>query len=119
MVAMSARARSSVTPGPSLATTVVPGWLLRSCIDGASANRPIGTHRSATCGPGGNANPAGMTPTTVNGFPLNTSVRPMMDGSLPKRRTHSAWLSTTTRSAPGLSSSAVKTRPRAGATPSI
>ena len=51
------------------------------------------------------------------GSSLSEILRPTMSGAPPKRRCHSPWLITTTRT-PLLSSSSVKTRPSTGCTPS-
>ena len=67
----------------------------------------------------GKSNPAGMTPITVCASSFSMSVLPTMVGSRPKRRSQSPSLNSTTRSAPGLSSSARMCRPVAGVTPSI
>jgi hypothetical protein len=72
----------------------------------------IGTHASVTGS--GNAKDGGITPATVYGLPLSTSVRPNADGLPPKRRCHSRQLNTTLRAAPGTFSSPAKARPTAG-----
>ena len=58
-------------------------------------------------------------PITVAGAALNEIGCPTIDGSPPNRRCQNPWLSTTTRAAPGRSSSAVIKRPSAGCTRSV
>jgi hypothetical protein len=63
----------------------------------------------------------GITPMTVcvsASSPDSWIVRPITPGSAPKTRTQRAWERMTTSFRPGSPSSAVKSRPRAGATPS-
>jgi len=59
-----------------------------------------------------------MTPITVAGRPSSRTSRPITERSAPKRRRQSPSLNTTTWFRPGVSSSAAKVRPSAGATPS-
>ncbi len=59
-----------------------------------------------------------MTPTIVNDVPSSVITRPTTPGSPPNCRCQSPWLSTSTRSASGRSSSARKPRPRTGFVPS-
>ena len=58
------------------------------------------------------------TPTTVYGSPRSVIVRPTTPGSAPYSRRHVRSDSTSTRSADGVSSSGVSTRPRCAVTPS-
>jgi len=62
----------------------------------------------------GNLNPSGITPITVAGTSLTLIVRPTIDGSLPYRVFQTPLPRITTGSAPGRSSSSVKSRPRSG-----
>ena len=61
--------------------------------------------------------PVPMTPMTVKGSELSRMARPMMPGSLPKRRFQRPFVRTTTRGPPGRSSSGEKVRPITGVTP--
>ena len=62
--------------------------------------------------------PAGPTPTIVTGTPCMRMVRPMTDGSPPKRVVHAWWPMTATMSVPGRSSAASNQRPSDGCSPS-
>ncbi len=66
----------------------------------------------------GSEKPRGRTPTTVKASPSSWIERPTAAGSPAKRRCQSAWESTTTRSLPIFSSSAMKVRPRLAPTAS-
>jgi len=63
----------------------------------------------------GNLKPGGMTPMIEYGFSESSNVRESTLGSLPKRETHVAWLSTTTGCP---ASDAENVRPSAGRAPS-
>src|SRR5262249_23635951 len=66
----------------------------------------------------GNANEAGITPTTAVGTPSKLIDRPTMCGSCPNRRIQKPWESTATGEAPCAVSASVNQRPCACATPS-
>ena len=61
---------------------------------------------------------AGMTPMTVVGVPLTRICLPMMVGSPPYRRCHTACVSRIAAGAFSIASSGAKTRPSAGSAPS-
>ena len=65
----------------------------------------------------GLSNPGGITPMTVKAAPFSVTWRPTIRGSAPNRRRQRPSPSTSTRSS-RRSSSSVKSRPRAGPTPS-
>ena len=116
IVAISARACSSATPGLRRANTRRL-WPPRLAARSPSAS---GAHSSVCVSQnGGNWNSRGMTPTTVYGSPFNVTGRPRTFGSPPKRRCQSRWLRMTSCSRPGSVSSGRNRRPRAGCTPSI
>ena len=108
------RAEASLTPGFKRPMTYIPGCQPRCSVHAALC--PTGVHNSTRRG---NWNAAGRMPTTVYGSPFNATVRFNTPGSPPKRLRQMPSLSTTTRSPPTLSSSAVNTRPRSGCTPSV
>jgi hypothetical protein len=86
MVAISARACASVTPGASRAKT-------RSVLSPRSVARSAsgsGAHSSACVAQkGANWNSFGITPITAYGSPSSATMRPTTDGSAPKLRRQS------------------------------
>ena len=78
-----------------------------------------GSHTSTACRSTtrGKSNPAGITPMSVNAWPSSVIDRPSAFGSRPSRSVQNRSLTTATRGAPSLSSSAVNARPSGGAGP--
>ena len=122
MASSSALASCMVTPGRNLAPSISHGSRVVSQLfpesGRATAAMEVGTHTSVdtTLIP---RNRSFAMPTTVNGWPLSGSVRPMSAGSALNRCVQKRWLSTTSGLAPGRSLSACpNNRPAAGVTPS-
>ena len=70
-------------------------------------------------GSGGNENPRGRTPITVNGCASTVTLFPSRSGEPPNRRRNAPSLRMMTWFFPRGSSSAVRLRPSAGWTPSV
>ena len=113
MLIISLCACSRVTPGARW-PNVCSGRALRFC-----SSRPLiwlsGIHTSVL---NGNWKPSGTTPMIVVGTSLMRTVRPITDGLLPYRFTHTLWPISATEGAPGRSSSGTKSRPITGRAPS-
>src|SRR5882672_664322 len=113
MASSSARACGIVMPSASRPTTAsVRASRRRSRTCGAIAS---GSHALSIIG---NLKRAGITPITVTGSSLTVTGRPMIRGSPPYRSCQTPSPRMTTGGAPRRSSSAVKTRPRSGRSPS-
>ena len=110
----SAAASASLSPGASRPITLNRRSARERSSEGSNAR---GFHR-ATEPSLGKRKSAGITPTISCGAPSSVIVRPIARGSPPSRPRQNAWLSTTTRSRPEISSSGRNPRPRAGVTPS-
>ena len=102
IVVMSARARSSGTPGRSRPTA--PSQKAKRC---CRLSLSIASGIQTSVAAVGNAMPFGMTPMIVRWRPLSSTERPMTPGSAPNCRVHNPWLITTTASRPSTSSSGV------------
>ena len=110
---------SSVTP--DLSRPITAGALLlapsRKSPRGCGGNSLYrGVHSSSE---NGNLKPGGMTPMMVAALPFTRTLWPMMFGLAAKSRRQISSPRINVFSAPGLLSSAVKSRPRTGDTPTI
>ena len=117
-------ARAAAVPSASACATVTPGLSRPSAVNtigpaSAAGDSGIAYGTQKRTPGSGNANAEGMTPTMVCAMPSMTIAAPSAPAGDPDRSRASASLTITTGAADWRSSSGVKKRPLAGATPSV